>query len=110
MNFNLLNFQRLAFIISAFLLWWSTKSYISNKDSYQNTLIGVIEETKQVSRDAVLIKFKGTEEFNVLSEIKTKEKLLKEDSIYKPLFSNKISLYRKDENNDYKLIKIINRK
>jgi len=109
MKWNLLNIQRIVFLVLVVVIIFGTKSYIRNKDSFQNTLIGVIEETKQVGKNSYLIRFKGTEEFNVLSKIKTTEKLMKGDSIYKPLFSNEISLYRKDEKNNYKLIKTINR-
>jgi|SRR5690554_1980433 len=109
MKWNLLNIQRIVFLVLVVVIIFGTKSYIRNKDSFQNTLIGVIEETKQVGKNSYLIRFKGTEEFNVLSKIKTTEKLMKGDSIYKPLFSNEISLYRKDKKNNYKLIKTINR-
>lgn len=110
MKWNLLNIQRIVFLVLVVVIIFGTKSYIRNKDSFQNTLIGVIEETKQVGKNSYLIRFKGTEEFNVLSKIKTTEKLMKGDSIYKPLFSNEISLYRKDEKNKYKLIKTFKRK
>lgn len=110
MKWNLLNIQRIVFLVLVVVIIFGTKSYIRNKDSFQNTLIGVIEETKQVGKNSYLIRFKGTEEFNVLSKIRTTEKLIKGDSIFKPLFSNEISLYRKDEKNNYKLIKTIKRK
>ncbi|MBW7870198.1 MAG: hypothetical protein H3C39_03960 [Flavobacteriia bacterium] len=102
--------QRIIFVILIVIVIWSTKSYIRNKDSFQNTLIGVIDETKQVGKNSYLIKFKGTEEFNVLSKIRTKEKPIKGDSIYKPLSSDEISVYRKDKENNYRLIQIIDRK
>lgn len=110
MNFKVLYIQRLVFLVLLVIVIFGTKYYIRNKDSFQNTLIGVIEETKQVSGNAILIKFKGTDEFNVLSKIKTKETFFKGDSIYKPLFSNEISIYRKDENQQYQFIKTIQRK
>lgn len=110
MKWDLLNIQRIVFLVLVVVIIFGTKSFIRNKDSFQNTLIGVIEETKQVGKNSYLIRFKGTEEFNVLSKVRTTEKLTKGDSIFKPLFSNEISLYRKDEKNNYKLTKTIKRK
>lgn len=109
MRWSLLNIQRITFFLLVFIVIWGMKRYIRNKDSYQNTLIGIVEETKQIGKNSYLIKFKGTEEFNVLSKIRTTEKLKKGDSIYKPLCSDKISLYRKDKNGNFKLVKEIDR-
>lgn len=105
MKLTLLNLQRLLFFPLAILVVWGTKSYIRNKDSYQNTLIGVVNETKYVGNNSYLIKFNGTQHYNMLSKIKTKEKIVKGDSIYKPLFSDEISVYRKEKDSKkYKLL------
>lgn len=104
MKLTLLNLQRLLFLPLAILVVWGTKSYIRDKDSYQNTLTGVVDRTKLVGKNSYLIKFKGTQDYNVLSKIKSKERILTGDSIYKPLFSNEIHVYRKDKDSQkYKL-------
>ncbi|UUV22722.1 hypothetical protein [Paenimyroides aestuarii] len=63
----------------------------------------VINETKKIRDNRYLIKFNNTPDFNVLSEIHIDKKLVKGDSIYKPLFSNEILIYRKNEANKYEL-------
>lgn len=103
MKLSPLNIQRLIFLILIPMVIWGTKYYIRNKDSHQNTLLGVVEEIKPAGRDAIIIKFRDTPDYNVLSKIRTKQEIQKGDSIYKPMFSNEVFIYRKDQNENYKL-------
>lgn len=103
MKLSLLNIQRLLFVFLAVLAFSLTRFYIREKDRFQTTLIGVIDETKKTGEHSYLIRFKGTPKYNVLSKIKTDEELMKGDSIYKPIFSDEIFIYRKNQKNKYEL-------
>lgn len=106
MKLSHLNIQRLIFLFLIVILIFFTKLYFRNKDSYQTTLIGTIEEIKEIKRNTYLIKFKGTPEFNLLSTIKTELKLNKGDSIYKPMFSDIFYVFKKDTFGEYKKFKV----
>jgi len=105
-------FERLLWFIIIILTWFFTGTYVRNKDMYQAGLMGTIEYLEYNDRDETYagVKFKNTPSVNVLtglhdSKLSNPNYLKKGDSLYKPMFSNKCYIYRKDSiDNEYKLI------
>ncbi|MDR2121693.1 MAG: hypothetical protein LBP34_01075 [Flavobacteriaceae bacterium] len=106
------SYERLIAFILIVLTWFFTGKYIRDKDAYQASIIGVVEELQFNDRDKNFvqgIKFKNTSKVNELIIFGGyyKSKIHIGDSLYKPMFSNDMYIYRKDSNNKYKFLYII---
>ncbi|MDR2121694.1 MAG: hypothetical protein LBP34_01080 [Flavobacteriaceae bacterium] len=105
------SYERLIAFILIVMTWFFTAQYIRNKDIYQANLLGIVEEIKYNDRDKsyIQIKFKDTPIVNVLTGIHLNYnfQIQINDSLYKPMFSNDMYIYRKDSNNKYKFLYII---
>lgn len=98
-------------ILCIIITWFITGKTITEKDVYQSNLSGAVKETRFVGRGNgyVQIKFKANDIFNRLCVIKINQEddILENDSINKPMYSNKFDIYRIDKSGLYKKIKTL---
>lgn len=95
--------ERSIFIVLLIVIGFITGSKARKTDQYHSSLAGTIEEVYLDPRgkSSVLLRFKNTNELNLLSYIynsnvyKDENILIQGDSIFKPMFSNGYDVYRK---------------
>lgn len=103
LNIKRVILERVIFIILLIMIWLITWSRVRRVDEYHSSLAGTIEEVYLDPRgkSSVLLRFKNTNELNLLSYIynsevqKDENILIQGDSIYKAMFSNGYDVYRK---------------
>lgn len=90
------------------IMYFSMGIFFQTKMVYSLNVIGVVEETRTGNRDksAYVIKFKNTDKFNKdIGFLHHDSKVLKiGDSLFKPMFSNHVQVFRKDKTDEYKFI------
>ncbi|MFV0531114.1 MAG: hypothetical protein ACK5MD_06710 [Flavobacteriales bacterium] len=90
------------FIILIAITIFITGYFVSKSTVYDCSFFGKIVDIRYGTRDisSAVIKFNGTNKFNKSISFKvpanSRNELQKGDSIFKPMFSNKAYLYRKE--------------
>ena len=95
--------ERFIFLVLIYIIWFITGYNIRKTDIEHSSLAGIVDEihTNRRDRSEVYIKFKKTDEPNLLSYVsntrifKEKEILMKGDSIFKRMFTHGYDVYRK---------------